>query len=77
MNFEEALNLLKAGRYLQRTGWNGQGMYVYLVPARGPYLAHLMLHTARFEHVPWLASQTDLLSDDWKVYEDQDWRIER
>lgn len=32
MNFGEALQLLKEGKAVQRTGWNGKGMFVYLVP---------------------------------------------
>lgn len=31
MNFSEALNLIKTGHKLARTGWNGKGMFVYLV----------------------------------------------
>lgn len=30
MNFEKALKLLKMGNKLQRTGWNGKGMFVVL-----------------------------------------------
>jgi hypothetical protein len=29
------------------------------------FLPYLMFRTAQGEFVPWLASQTDLLSDDW------------
>jgi len=32
MNFSEALELIKQGKKLTRTGWNGQNMFVYLVP---------------------------------------------
>jgi hypothetical protein len=31
MNFSDALTKLKAGYRLTRTGWNGKGMYVFLV----------------------------------------------
>lgn len=31
MNFGEALELLKHGGIVSRKGWNGKGMYVYLV----------------------------------------------
>lgn len=30
MNFEMALRLLKRGKRLRRTGWNGKGMFVVL-----------------------------------------------
>lgn len=33
LSFGEALEALEAGKKLQRTGWNGKGMFVYLVPA--------------------------------------------
>jgi len=32
-DFGQALDWLKAGRKVSRTGWNGSGMYVYYVPA--------------------------------------------
>lgn len=33
MNFGDALKELKLGKRLQRAGWNGKGLFVYLVPA--------------------------------------------
>lgn len=33
LSFGEALVALEAGKRLQRAGWNGKGMFVYLVPA--------------------------------------------
>lgn len=42
MNFSEALTRMKEGLRLQREGWNGKGMFTYVVPAasypaqRGP-----------------------------------------
>lgn len=32
MNFGDALTALKAGLKVQREGWNGKGMFVFLVP---------------------------------------------
>lgn len=31
MNFSQALELIKKGKKLTRTGWNGANMFVYLV----------------------------------------------
>lgn len=31
MNFSQALEAIKDGRRLQREGWNGKGMFVFLV----------------------------------------------
>lgn len=33
MNFGQAIEALKAGQRVARSGWNGCGMFVYLVPA--------------------------------------------
>ena len=38
LNFGDALKALKEGKGVARTGWNGKGMFVYLVPASS-YLA--------------------------------------
>lgn len=97
MNFGHALQALKDGHRVGRSGWNGKGMFVVLMPAlylppfntQGtdrkvndrtakwigedqpldcqPYLA---LYTADRKWVPgWLASQTDMLADDWQIIE--------
>ena len=34
-----------------------------------PYGAYIAMKTAQGNVVPWLASQTDMLSDDWKIVE--------
>jgi len=31
MNFSEALNEIKAGKRVSRSGWNGKGMFIFLV----------------------------------------------
>jgi hypothetical protein len=33
INFGDALAALKQGKRVARAGWNGKGMFVYLVPA--------------------------------------------
>lgn len=38
MNFGEALEALKSGKMVARKGWNGKGMFIYLV--RGRLLKH-------------------------------------
>lgn len=81
MTFGDALALLKAGHRVSREGWNGKGMWLYHVPADSypaqteaakaefgdmvPYGAYLAMKTAQGNVVPWLASQTDILADDW------------
>jgi len=86
MNFGDAINLMKSGWSVGRQGWNGKGMFLYYVPggvypaqtdvakrrigATVEYLPYIAMKTAQGPVVPWLASQTDVLSDDWEVYED-------
>ena len=84
MNFGEALEKVKAGYAISRTGWNGKGQYVYLISARdlqvglqygyGEYEGEpvftdtLAIKTTHNQiQVGWLASQSDMLADDWRV----------
>lgn len=85
LSFGDALALLKSGKRVAREGWNGKGMFLFLVPGstftvnREPllsimgegtqvqYHAHIDMKTAQGYVVPWLASQSDLLSEDWAV----------
>ena len=34
MTFGEALEAMKAGKKVARTGWNGKGMYLYLADGK-------------------------------------------
>lgn len=85
MNFGQALEHLKRGDKVAREGWNGKGMFLFLVPGstfkvnRAPllgiypegteinYCPHIDMKTADNKIVPWLASQTDVLAEDWIV----------
>ena len=87
MNFGSALQALKNGQKVAREGWNGKGMFLFLVPGsvfkvnRAPllgiypegteinYRPHIDMKTVDGEIVPWVASQTDLLADDWCIVE--------
>ncbi|WP_100460534.1 DUF2829 domain-containing protein [Mycobacteroides abscessus] len=68
MDFGWALNKLKAGVPVARLGWNGKGQYLELqrpdVNSKMT-LPYVYITTVRGDRVPWLASQTDLLSGDW------------
>lgn len=66
--FDEALRLLKQGFSLSRSGWNGKGMCVELQRPDANSkmsLPYLYLNYGNAVRVPWMASQTDLLADDW------------
>lgn len=96
MNFGEAIEALKAGKAVQRAGWNGKGMSLWM--ERGNVAADMRLTetdlidgvsvdlfrlgdhgtVTRLPHIAmqtaggstlngWLASQTDMLAEDWSV----------
>lgn len=84
MDFGTALEHLRKGGAVSRMGWNGKGMFLYLVPGstfhvepdrpmakfwpvgtKVRYRDHIDMKTADGSSVPWIASQTDLLCEDW------------
>jgi hypothetical protein len=98
LTFGLALEALKQGKRVARNGWNGKGMFLWLLPAgevpktaiHDPALrAVINEHTEgdTFTALPsirmwtrnaegrwgvltgWLASQTDMLSEDWVILE--------
>jgi hypothetical protein len=84
LNFGEALAHLKNGYCVARDGWNGKGMFLVFVGAddwnadspgmseeegeaeTAPFIA---MKTADNKLVPWLASQTDMLAEDWILFQ--------
>lgn len=79
MNFGEALEELKNGKSLCRKGWNGKGIYIELQRPTElskmtlPYI-YIVTNSLITDNpdapkgiVPWLASQTDILADDWEI----------
>lgn len=67
-NFGRAIELLKEGKRVARVGWNGKNTYLELqVPDlfSKMTLPYIYMKTADDNVVPWLASQTDVLSEDW------------
>jgi hypothetical protein len=87
-DFGEALDALRDGKAVYRTGWNAGGQYIYLVPAaeypavtevakaefgeKVPYGQYLAIKTVQHNVVPWLASQTDLLAEDWQIVKNEE-----
>lgn len=66
--FGWALGMLRQGRKVARAGWNGKGMWLALqVPDANSKmtLPYVYMSTAQGDLVPWLASQTDVLAEDW------------
>lgn len=69
MTFGEVLNGLKIGEQFTRKGWNGKDMWIKLqVPDKHSKMnrSYIYMKTVNDELVPWVASQTDLLAEDWQ-----------
>lgn len=84
MDFGEAIKKVKAGYKIQREGWNGKEQYVELasrisyVNAQGKIVnvEHAAIGNKALAFVGtsgvqlgWLASQADMLAEDWKCVE--------
>lgn len=79
MNFGQAIEALKHGRRVARGGWNGKGIFIELqIPDEFSKMTHPYIYIdttglqtenpdAPKDRVPWLASQTDMLSEDWRI----------
>jgi hypothetical protein len=81
--FGEAVRLLKQGKKVCRKGWNGKGMFLFYAKGTDYYvlgepnefltgydrLPWIGMKTADDKFVPWLASQTDMLAEDWMIVE--------
>jgi len=75
MNFGEAIDALIAKKRVTRRGWNGKGLWLELqTPDKNskmtlPYIYinyPVNAETTPGATCPWLASQTDMLADDWE-----------
>lgn len=78
MDFGHTIRRLKAGGRMARKGWNGKGIFIELqVPDAHSKMTHpyIYINTTGLQTdnpdapkslVPWLASQTDMLADDWE-----------
>ena len=91
MTFGQAIEAMKRGKRVARKGWNGKGMYIWVMPGStirncpniaDPHLqaisdanggtvtftGSIRMKTATGEVLTgWLASQTDMLCEDWVV----------
>ena len=98
MNFGLAIEAMKKGLKVARTGWNGKGVWIAYTPGsefkadfakEGHAAKHRANELVEFEEeqnivllphfdmrsangdmvIGWLASQTDMLADDWQIVE--------
>ena len=79
MNFGQALEDLKIGARVARMGWNGKGIFIELqIPDEHSKMTspYIFIDTTGLQtenpdapksRVPWLASQTDMLAEDWVI----------
>jgi len=76
VTFGEALEAVKRGEAIQRIGWNGKGLKVkaqYPDANSKMSLPYLYIEypgnaiNTPGAKCPWLASQTDLMAEDWIV----------
>lgn len=82
MTFGSAIHYLKEGHKVQRVGWNGKGMWLKFIDPYnnteftlhektemevGTFAPYIGMNTADNQFVPWLASQTDMLAEDWEL----------
>lgn len=76
MNFGSALEALKSGHKVARAGWNGKGLWLEIQRPDAnskmtlPYIFMSYPDDAKNTpgaRVPWLASQTDMLAEDWSL----------
>jgi len=82
-DFGFAIKALKEGHFVARKGWNGKGMYLalsseknsnFILLPEGAYRKvvsedpFIIMMTAQQTWQPgWLASQADMLAEDWEI----------
>ena len=82
MNFGEAIIAMRKGKKLQRKGWNGKGQYIELAKNISYLNTAGEIINCNHENIGncaiafvgtsgvqmgWLASQADMLADDWQI----------
>ncbi len=75
VDFSEALLALRTGSEVARKGWNAHHKLGLQVPDANsantlPYIFMVVgqdAHDMAGKRVPWVASQTDLLAEDWEI----------
>ncbi len=83
LTFGDAIAALKSGKKVAREGWNGKGMFLFLSrniefetdanlsclsKTKMKQTASIVMKTAQDEFVVgWLASQSDMLAEDWII----------
>ena len=86
MDFGKAIQLLKKGKRVQRQGWNGKNQYIELANNISYMNVNDEIINAEHQAIGnkaiafigtsgvqlgWLASQADMLAEDWKLVEEE------
>lgn len=86
MVFGKAIEQLKEGKRVQRKGWNGKNQYIELATNISYKNANNEIINVEHDaignkaiafcgtsgvQIGWLASQADMLADDWKIVEEE------
>ena len=69
MNFSDALEHLKRGGKVSRSGWNGKGMWLAIQRPDAQSkmsLPYIYVSTVKGNLVPWIPGQVDIFADDWE-----------
>ena len=81
LTFGQAIEAAKSGSKIARKGWNGRGIFIKLqTPDENSKMTHPYTYIdttelqtdnpdAPKDRVPWFASQTDMLAEDWMIVE--------
>lgn len=84
MNFGSAIEAAKSGKRIQRAGWNGKNQYVELATCISYTNSNGQIVNVEHQNIGntalafvgtsgvqigWLASQADMLADDWRIVE--------
>ncbi len=70
MDIGEAIDAMRDGEKVARKGWNEKGMWLALQQPDANSkmtLPYIFMSTVTGDLFPWLASQTDILANDWEV----------
>lgn len=84
MNFGEALEAIKSGKKAKRKGWNGKNQFICLAEMEKCNITGAIILNPEHNDIGskfimfvgtsgyqcgWLASQADMLAEDWEIVE--------
>lgn len=72
LSIGEAVTALKLGHAVARENWNGADQYLELqVPDKKSKMTkpYVYINTVQGDKIPWVASPSDLLAEDWHIVE--------